>query len=98
MLPFYIKGRGYYIVAGGASAYQTISHIKESIRDKNFNVALTDVTAEMGVLSIQGPNSRKILQNITKFDLSNENLPVNSAAIAAININGRGKSIYFIFF
>lgn len=45
----------------------------------------------MGVLSIQGPNSRKILQNITKFDLSDESLPVNSATIAAININGRGK-------
>lgn len=85
------KGKAFYIVAGGASASQTIAHIKEAIQKKNFSANITDVTQEMGVLSIQGPNSRKILQSLTRFELSDENLPPNTAGIAAIHLNsGRG--------
>ena len=32
----------------------------------------------MGMLSLQGPKSRKILQNLTDADLSNEGFPFNS--------------------
>lgn len=88
------KGKAFYIVAGGASATQTIAHIQEAIRKKDFNANITDVTQEMGVLSLQGPNSRKILQSLTRFDLSDENLPPNSAGIAAIHLNnGRGNEL-----
>uniref|UniRef100_A0A336MEF7 CSON013804 protein n=1 Tax=Culicoides sonorensis TaxID=179676 RepID=A0A336MEF7_CULSO len=84
------KGRAFYIVAGGASANHTISHIKQTIREKNFTANITDVTQEIGVLSIQGPNSRKLLEKITNFDMSDHNLPPNSAGIAALQLsNGR---------
>ncbi len=74
------KGRGYYIVAGGASMNHTIAHLRECISEKALRAKITDVTEEMGVLSIQGPKSREILSKITDFDLSNETLPPYSAS------------------
>ncbi|XP_055610172.1 sarcosine dehydrogenase, mitochondrial [Uranotaenia lowii] len=82
------KGRGYYIVAGGASAYQTKSHIWSAIQEKAFRAVVSDHTEELGVLSLQGPKSREILQKITDFDLSDEEkLPPNSNAVVRIKIN-----------
>ncbi|XP_029735141.2 sarcosine dehydrogenase, mitochondrial [Aedes albopictus] len=82
------KGRGYYIVAGGASAYHTKSHIWAAIQEKALRAVVTDHTEELGVLSIQGPKSREIIQKITDFDLSDEEkLPPNSTAILSIQIN-----------
>lgn len=34
--------------------YQTIAHMREAISEKNFRAVVTDVTHELGVLSIQG--------------------------------------------
>lgn len=45
---------GYYCVAGGASMYHTIAHMRDTIQEKNFRAKVTDVTHELGVLSIQG--------------------------------------------
>ena len=45
---------GYYCVAGGASMYHTIAHMREAIAEKNFRAKVTDVTHELGVLSVQG--------------------------------------------
>lgn len=82
------KGRGYYIVAGGASAYHTKAHIWATIQEKALRAVVTDQTDELGVLSIQGPKSREILQKITDFDLSNnERLPPNSNTVLSIKIN-----------
>lgn len=41
------KGRGYYIVAGGASMYHTIAHMRECISEKSLRAKVTDVTEEM---------------------------------------------------
>ncbi|KAG5682277.1 hypothetical protein PVAND_011640 [Polypedilum vanderplanki] len=78
------KGRGYYAVCGGASSYHSIAHMQEAIREKGFRAKLCDVTHELGILSLQGPKSRDILSLITDYDLSNENMPPNSAAIMKI--------------
>lgn len=51
-----IKGKGFYIVSGGASAYYTYSHLTTTIRQKGFDAQVSDVTEDIGVLSIQGPN------------------------------------------
>ena len=47
-------------------------------QEKKFNVTLSDVSRDMGMLSVQGPKSRQILQQLTETDLSNENFPFNS--------------------
>lgn len=51
-----LKGRGFYIVAGGAVASHTQTHIRHVIKQKGFRVTVDNVTTSIGVLSIQGPN------------------------------------------
>ncbi|KAH8401506.1 hypothetical protein KR009_005929 [Drosophila setifemur] len=78
------RDQGYYIVAGGASAYYTYSSLFAEIRRKGFNANLKDLTAELGVISIQGPNSRKILEPLLDCTLSDEQLPPNSTCLAKL--------------
>lgn len=87
-----LKGRGYYIVAGGASAFHTYNHLRQAIKEKAFQATVEDVTGEMGVISIQGPNSRKILQRITDFELSNENLQPNCNAVVNVKTGEGGEN------
>ena len=47
-------------------------------QEKNFNVTLTDVSTEMGMLSLQGPKSRHILQPLTSTDLSDSAFPFST--------------------
>ncbi|EDW48356.1 GM19952 [Drosophila sechellia] len=77
-----INGQGFYIVAGGASAFYTYSALLAEIRRKGFDASLRDLTAELGVISIQGPNSRKILQSLIDCDLSDEHVAPNSTRLA----------------
>jgi len=63
------NGQGFYIVAGGASAFYTYSSLSAEIRRKGFNASIKDVTADLGVISIQGPNSREILQLFRSYVL-----------------------------
>lgn len=88
-----IQGRGYYIVAGGASAFHTFNHLRSSIKARGFQASVEDVTGQMGVISIQGPNSRKILQRITNFELSDEKLSANCNALITIKTPSGGNSI-----
>ncbi|KAK4886911.1 hypothetical protein RN001_003182 [Aquatica leii] len=81
-----LKGKGYYIVAGGASGYHTVCHLKKEIQKKNLKAVITDVTDKLGVLSIQGPKSREILQSITEAPITDEKLPFGMSDI--IHING----------
>lgn len=53
---------------------------------------MSDVTEELGVISIQGPQSRDILQKITLHDLSNDSMPPNTTILASIKINPIGKN------
>lgn len=85
-----LKGRGYYIVAGGASAFHTYNHLRQSIKEKALQADVEDVTTQMSVISIQGPNSRNILQRITNFELSNENLAPNCNKVINIKTSTGG--------
>ncbi|BFG04875.1 sarcosine dehydrogenase mitochondrial [Drosophila madeirensis] len=78
------SGQAYYIVAGGASAYYTYSALLDEIRRQGFEASLKDLTAEMGVISIQGPNSRQILQPLLDCELSDEQLPPNCTRLAKV--------------
>ncbi|KAL0275940.1 UNVERIFIED_CONTAM: hypothetical protein PYX00_003646 [Menopon gallinae] len=79
-----LKGRGFYIVAGGAVASHTQTHIRHVIKQKGFRVTVDNVTTCIGVLSIQGPNSRRLLQNIIDCDLSDESFPFNMSQLVKI--------------
>ncbi|XP_059621064.1 sarcosine dehydrogenase, mitochondrial [Phlebotomus argentipes] len=88
-----LKRPGYYIVAGGASAYHSVSHLKMAILDKAFRAQITDVTRDLGVLSLQGRNSRDILEKLTDYDLSNDNLPPNSTAIVKLKLPSGAQNV-----
>ncbi|EDV36974.1 uncharacterized protein Dana_GF13226 [Drosophila ananassae] len=77
-----IRDQGFYIVAGGASAFYSYSVLQAEIRRKGFDAKLKDLTAELGVISIQGPNSRKILEPLLDCSLADDTLPPNSTCLA----------------
>lgn len=63
--------KGYYCVAGGASSFHSIAHMREAIQEKGFRAKLCDVTHELGILSIQGLNylHSKIINRPIKFHI-----------------------------
>ncbi|OXU31337.1 hypothetical protein TSAR_012682 [Trichomalopsis sarcophagae] len=79
------KGKALYIVCGGLSSYHTWAHIRRVIAEKGFNVSLHDATHQMGILSLQGPNSQKILQNIVDKDLADEEFPFSTSKLMKAN-------------
>lgn len=83
--PAFKDSRGFYIVAGGASAHHTYSHILAAARERRLDVDVRDVTDRMGVLSVQGEQSRNILQKLTRFELTDSNLPLYTSAVVSID-------------
>uniref|UniRef100_A0A673XPB7 Sarcosine dehydrogenase n=1 Tax=Salmo trutta TaxID=8032 RepID=A0A673XPB7_SALTR len=67
-----IPGDAYYLAIGGGVAEHNWNHIKTVLQDEAFNCQLTDYSEDMGMISIQGPKSREVLQEILDTDLSNE--------------------------
>ncbi len=61
----------YYIVTGTGFATHDFDWINRNIPE-GLNVQLFDLTSAHAVLSIMGPNARKILQSVTRNDLSNQ--------------------------
>jgi glycine cleavage system aminomethyltransferase T len=49
------QGRGFFVAAGGGSWHQAISHIRTVIRDKKFDVEVSNITSAMSLISVQGP-------------------------------------------
>jgi dimethylglycine dehydrogenase len=66
-------GRFYLVSAG---AYEAHDHdTLRRLLPKDGSVTLTPLTTAMGVLVLAGPNSRKVLQKLTRADLSNAAFP-----------------------
>ncbi|XP_072936264.1 sarcosine dehydrogenase, mitochondrial [Epargyreus clarus] len=72
------KGRGYYVVTSGFSANHTLAHLRRIIQTYKLRATITDVTKHMCIMSIQGPDSQRILQRYTNAGLSNDAFPVNT--------------------
>ncbi|CAH1643582.1 unnamed protein product [Spodoptera littoralis] len=72
------KGRGYYVVTSGFSANHTLAHLRRIINTHKLRATITDVTKQMCILSVQGPDSQRILQRYTDAGLSNDAFPVNT--------------------
>ncbi|KAF4520494.1 hypothetical protein B566_EDAN004745 [Ephemera danica] len=78
------KGRGFYLAVGGASAYHSRSHINWVLQERGFKAQISDLSEQMGLLSIQGPNSRRILQNLVDTDLNNDSFPFSTTKLVKI--------------
>ncbi|XP_051158865.1 sarcosine dehydrogenase, mitochondrial [Leptopilina boulardi] len=79
------QGKALYIVTSGMSAYHTWAHMREIIKRKEFHVSLHTATDQIGILSIEGPKSQKILQKIVDTDIGDEELPFSHSMLLKIN-------------
>lgn len=67
-----------YMVIAPAFAHTHVYYWMKQHIEPGEHVVLTDVTASMGMLSIQGPKSRDFLQSLTDTDLSDAAAPAKS--------------------
>ncbi len=68
----------YYIVTGTGYATHDFNWIRKNI-PKGMNVHLIDITSSKSVLSLMGPNARKVLENLTSDDISHGGFAFGSA-------------------
>ncbi len=64
----------YYIVTGTGFATHDFDWIARNIPD-GLHAELVDVTSSYSVLSLMGPNARKVLERVTRAPLSNADFP-----------------------
>ncbi|KAF7276911.1 hypothetical protein GWI33_009661, partial [Rhynchophorus ferrugineus] len=80
-----LKGKGYYIVAGGLSGYHTKCHLRKQLYKNNFKSRLSEITDRMGILSLQGPKSLELLQSVTESPITHDRFPPGMSSIIKIN-------------
>jgi len=64
----------FLIVSGAACNNRDMNWLTKNMPDDS-NCALFDATSSENCLAIMGPNSRDLLQSMTDYDLSHENMP-----------------------
>lgn len=77
-MAYVFVGNGYYLAIGGAIGEHAWCHLKDVIFDNKFDVELQDISESVGLLSIQGPYSRPLLEKVSGEDLSNEAFPFST--------------------
>uniref|UniRef100_A0A669CGN3 Sarcosine dehydrogenase n=1 Tax=Oreochromis niloticus TaxID=8128 RepID=A0A669CGN3_ORENI len=88
------NGDAYYLAIGGGVAEHNWNHIRTVLQDQGFRCQLTDHSEDMGMISIQGPKSREVLQEVLDTDLSNEAFSFSSHKV--VNAAGHQVSADFI--
>ena len=78
------EGRGFYITTGGSTARYCAQHIMKEARRRGWSVDLADHTEDLALLSVQGPHSRDILQQLTQDDLGDSSFPFASHRIITL--------------
>uniref|UniRef100_A0AAQ5YRS9 Sarcosine dehydrogenase n=1 Tax=Amphiprion ocellaris TaxID=80972 RepID=A0AAQ5YRS9_AMPOC len=82
-------GDAYYLAIGGGVAEHNWNHIRSVLQDQGFRCQLTDHSEDMGMISIQGPKSREVLQEVLDTDLSNEAFPFSTHKV----VNAAGHQL-----
>uniref|UniRef100_A0A673MMA7 Sarcosine dehydrogenase, mitochondrial-like n=1 Tax=Sinocyclocheilus rhinocerous TaxID=307959 RepID=A0A673MMA7_9TELE len=83
------NGEAYYLAIGGGVAQHNWSHIQAVLQDQGFHCTLIDHTEDMGMISIQGPKSRELLQEVLDSDLSSDAFPFSTHKI----VNAAGHKV-----
>jgi dimethylglycine dehydrogenase len=69
-----VREGGYYLVSAGAFERHDHDYLRKAL-PADGSVQMYPVTSSWGVLVLAGPNSRKVLEKLTRSDLSNEAFP-----------------------
>uniref|UniRef100_A0A3P8SER1 Sarcosine dehydrogenase, mitochondrial n=1 Tax=Amphiprion percula TaxID=161767 RepID=A0A3P8SER1_AMPPE len=83
------NGDAYYLAIGGGVAEHNWNHIRSVLQDQGLRCQLTDHSEDMGMISIQGPKSREVLQEVLDTDLSNEAFPFSTHKV----VNAAGHQV-----
>ncbi len=92
------RPQGYYLVSAGA--YEAHDHdCLQKLLPDDGSVAMYPITTHWGVLVLAGPNSRRVLQKLTRTNLSNADFPwlsgkqitVGTATAHALRVNFVGE-------
>ncbi|XP_028457562.1 sarcosine dehydrogenase, mitochondrial isoform X1 [Perca flavescens] len=83
------SGDAYYLAIGGGVAEHNWNHIRTVLQDQGFHCQLTDHSEDMGMISIQGPKSREVLQEVLDTDLNNEAFPFSTHKV----VNAAGHQV-----
>jgi 4-methylaminobutanoate oxidase (formaldehyde-forming) len=67
----------YFVVTAAASGTRDLAWLRRGCRDRE--VTVTDVTDELSMFGVMGPNSRALLSELTTTDLGNEAFPFGTA-------------------
>jgi 4-methylaminobutanoate oxidase (formaldehyde-forming) len=73
----------FYIITGTAQAVRDLDWIRRHI-EPGEHAEIVDVTAQLGVLGVMGPNARDLLKQTTDADLSNQAFPFGTAQLIHI--------------
>uniref|UniRef100_A0ABM5F5X8 L-amino-acid oxidase n=1 Tax=Pogona vitticeps TaxID=103695 RepID=A0ABM5F5X8_9SAUR len=76
------EGAGYYLAVGGAVAQHNWTHLTTVLQDQRLQCRLIDRSEDLGMISVQGPSSRAVLQEVLDADLSNEAFPFSTHKLA----------------
>lgn len=80
------QGRGFYIAAGGGSAYQSFSHIAKALEEGRFDAKIINKSDYTSLLSIQGPKSRELMGKLSpETSFSNEDFPFSTHRLIRVN-------------
>lgn len=79
----------FFIVTGGGSELHDLRELRRILREMNADVNLTNVTEELGVISIAGPNSGTLLSRITDLQVDEwKFLDAKSGQIGGVDCMG----------
>ncbi|XP_028661549.2 dimethylglycine dehydrogenase, mitochondrial isoform X1 [Erpetoichthys calabaricus] len=89
----------FLLVTGSGSELHDLRWIEQKAIDGAYNVEIKNVTDEMGVLGVTGPNARLVLQKLTTEDLSDSTfkflhcrpLTLAGTSVTAIRISYTGE-------
>ena len=72
-----LEDGSFYMCTAGATLTHDLAHIRHTFAAGGFKAAIEDITDDIGILSVQGPRSRDLLEKITDgaVDFSNESFP-----------------------
>ncbi|XP_017757288.1 PREDICTED: sarcosine dehydrogenase, mitochondrial [Eufriesea mexicana] len=79
-----LKEKVFYIVSNGMSAYHTLTHMNKVINERGYNVFLHDVTEQIGILSVLGPNSQNIMETLIKNEISDKSFKYSTTKLVKI--------------
>ncbi|XP_061763862.1 dimethylglycine dehydrogenase, mitochondrial [Nerophis ophidion] len=89
----------FLLVTGSGSELHDLRWIESEVAAGGYDVDVANVTDDMGVLGIAGPNSRKVLQKLTEEDMSDsgfkflqcKSMQVAGVPLRAIRISYTGE-------